>query len=390
VLLSREEWVPDLVSALEEGSVGPGEISASDRQRLLKDSDPALRHRARALWSDGPSATRATVLARYQKATTLAGDASKGAVTFANTCSTCHVLRGQGHNVGPNLDALADKTSADFLTAIVDPNAAVEPRFIAYNIETKDGRSLSGIVSAESATTLTLAQSDGSQQKLLRSDIQEIRASGLSLMPEGLEQNLAVTDLADLIAYLKTSPRGFGSAGAERAEAATKAFVAAGTNGLAKLLSAFDQLPYGSWLGSLPMPYCRQTDGHSRLAWQTVPVPMDLKADSVFPFRLPAAMGFFSQPAGKFELVLNGQRALDFNVSLHDQAWQSADGKVRMSYTVMENNNEDSNGVLLIEVAATLLEPGKPLTFEVVGSAAKSQRWFGVYLLPAPGIHAAR
>ena len=66
---------------------------------------------------------------------------------------------------------------------------------------------------------------------------------------------------------------------------------------------------------------------------------------------------------------------------LDDQTWQSADGKVRMSYTVMENNAEDSNGILLIRAAASLLEPGKPATFEVVGSAANSQRWFGVYLL---------
>jgi len=47
----------------------------------------------------------------------------------------------------------------------------------------------------------------------------------------------------------------------------------------------------------------------------------------------------------------------------------------------MENNSEDSNGVLLIEVAKSLLTPGKPATFEVIGSATNSQRWFGVYLV---------
>jgi hypothetical protein len=56
----------------------------------------------------------------------------------------------------------------------------------------------------------------------------------------------------------------------------------------------------------------------------------------------------------------------------------------------MEKNDEDSNGVLLIELPMSLLEAGKPATLEVVGSAAESQRWFGVYLLPGPAVHAAR
>jgi len=72
---------------------------------------------------------------------------------------------------------------------------------------------------------------------------------------------------------------------------------------------------------------------------------------------------------------------LEFNVAITDQSWQSADGKIRMSYTVMENNPEDSNGVLLIEVAGSLLTPGKAATFEVIGSSSNSQRWFGIYLV---------
>ena len=54
-----------------------------------------------------------------------------------------------------------------------------------------------------------------------------------------------------------------------------------------------------------------------------------------------------------------------------------------MSYTVIESNDEDSCGMLRIDVAGSLLEPGKAARFEVIGSAAASQRWFGVYLLSA-------
>jgi hypothetical protein len=93
-------------------------------------------------------------------------------------------------------------------------------------------------------------------------------------------------------------------------------------------------------------------------------------------------MGFLSQPGGKFQLRLNGRPVLDFDVSLMDQTFQSEDGKVRMLYTVMERNTEDSNGPLEIEVANSLLDPGKPATFSVIGSASGSQRWFGIYLVP--------
>ena len=70
------------------------------------------------------------------------------------------------------------------------------------------------------------------------------------------------------------------------------------------------------------------------------------------------------------------------HVTRDDQSWRSVDGTVQLSYLVMEKNSEDSNGVMIIEVSAKRLEAGKPATFEVTGSAAGSQRWFGIYLLP--------
>jgi hypothetical protein len=217
-----------------------------------------------------------------------------------------------------------------------------------------------------------------------------MRASGLSLMPEGLEQNMTPQDLANLIAYLKTSPRPFGTASGDQAEEAKKNFLNAGCNGLGKIVTTADRLPYSSWLGTLPMAYCRQTQEQSKLAWQTMTAPADLKPDANYQFRLAAGMGFISQPSGKFELRLNGRPMLEFNVVITDQSWQSSDGKVRMSYTVMENNNEDSNGVLLIEVVGSLLTAGKPATFEVIGSSTDSQRWFGIYLVTSAMAQAAR
>src|SRR5213075_2846587 len=177
----------------------------------------------------------------------------------------------------------------DFLVAILDPNAAVEPRFVAYNIETKDGRSLAGVVNAETATTLTLVQSGGTSEKILRGDISQIRASGLSLMPEGLEQNMTPQDLADLISYLNSGAHPLGSATPEEAEAARKRFFALGYNGAAKILTTSEQEPHTGWMGTLPLASCRQGQGQNRLAWISEVIPPGLKTEEIHEFRLPVS-----------------------------------------------------------------------------------------------------
>ncbi|MBI3416650.1 MAG: c-type cytochrome, partial [Verrucomicrobia bacterium] len=381
VLLSRDEWTTSLLSELEHGIVLASEIPILDRQRLVNHANADLRRRSAVLFPITTIGTRAQVLEKYQPAISLAGNSGRGAEIFGGTCASCHVFRGQGFDVGPNLAALRDKDAAYWLKNILDPNAAIEPRFVNYQIETRDGRSLNGIASTETSTGLTLVQAGGVQEKILRTDIVSIRASGLSLMPEGLEQNLTPQDFADLITYLKTTPANFGSPPEELAAQARKQFVTEGANGFMHLFFSSEKLPYASWLGTLSMPHCRQTDGQSKLVWQTRPVPYDLRGGTFHRFRLSAAMGFASQPAGKFQLKLNNQPVLDFEVTLTDAKWQSADGTVRMSYTVMQNNQEDSNGILEIEISTARLQTGSPVTFEVVGSAANSQRWFGIYLL---------
>jgi putative heme-binding domain-containing protein len=381
VLLSRDEWTKRLLAAVEEGGVGKNELSLAHRQHLLKSHNKEITDAAGRIWPANPSSNRAEVVAKYRSALSLAGDPLKGRDVWVKNCVTCHYFRGQGSNVGPNLGALTDKSPEDFLVAILDPNAAVEPRFVAYNIETKDGRTLSGVVNAETATTLTLVQSGGTSEKILRSDITQIRASGLSLMPEGLEQNMTPQDLADLISYLNSGAHPFGSATAEKAEAAKKRFLALGNNGSGKIVTEGKRDAHPGWMGEMPLGWCRQTAGQNRLTWETMAAPAELKPGDNYDFRVPVSMGSGGGSPGRFSLSLNGKPELDFDVALHDQAWHSTDGKVQVSYLAMEDSPQESNGILTISVSGSLLEPGKPAKFDVTGPAANSQRWFAIYLL---------
>ena len=379
LLLSREIWVAELFASIERKTIRPEEVSLPDRQRLLQHSNSSLQAQARKFFLSIAPADRSQVVERYTSSLGPNGSSGKGAEVFAAACASCHTVRGRGHEVGPNLAALRDKDTAYWIKNILDPNAVIEPRFVSYQIETRDGRSLSGIVQAETSTSLTLAQANGIKEQILRNDLAEIRASGLSLMSEGLEQTITPDQMVDLLVYLRSTPAQFGSATTEMASLARERFVADGNNGFMYLFASAEKLPYPSWIGTSPLAICRQTDGRSAVKWQTRPVPHDLRSNSPHVFRVPAAMGFVSQPAGKFTLKLNDRPALEFDATLNDKEWQSADGSVRANYVVMESNDEDSNGVFQVAVSPALLQPGQSATLEVIASASGSQRWFGIY-----------
>jgi putative heme-binding domain-containing protein len=203
-LLSRGAWTGTLLSALEDGRVPPGEIDPSRRQQLITRRDRTMRARAEAVFAHEAQPRRA-VVDSYRSALDLKGDPAAGAAQFKKLCASCHRLGNEGVEVGPDLASLSDKSPESLLIAILDPNRAFETKFVGFAIATVDGRVLNGLITSESATAVTLRRQEGKDDVLLRSEIQEMAASGQSLMPEGVEKDLKPRDLADLIAYLISS-----------------------------------------------------------------------------------------------------------------------------------------------------------------------------------------
>ena len=109
---------------------------------------------------------------------------------------------GEGFEVGPDLGSISDKSPQALLLSILDPNAAVEDRYVNYTATTAGGREASGILLNETPNSLTLRGPGGHEETLLRVDIRELTSSGISLMPEGFETAMKPQDLADLIAAL--------------------------------------------------------------------------------------------------------------------------------------------------------------------------------------------
>ena len=202
-LITRASWISALLDAVEAQVVAPADFDSITRLRLSRHRAPDIAKRVATLLPSHNSTDRNAVIQRYQIALNLAGDQTAGALVFTANCAPCHRLKGRGHPVGPNLSVYRNKGAADWLEAILDPNAVIEPRFVNYMIETTDDRVLSGLITDESVGALTLTLAQGIKETVARDGIREIRASALSLMPEGLEAAIPPQAMADLIAYLK-------------------------------------------------------------------------------------------------------------------------------------------------------------------------------------------
>jgi putative membrane-bound dehydrogenase-like protein len=202
VLLRRVRWTEQLLDAVERGEVTLSLLDTSTRQRLMQHDREAIRRRAANVLGLNNS-TRQSVLDAYRTAVTGGGDPQRGRQVFLKHCANCHRFQDQGHAVGPDLSALATKSPQYLLTAVLDPNREVEPRFVAYVALTRDGQTLTGLLVEETTTTITLQEAENKTHKLLRADIEELRATGRSLMPEGLEREITPQQMADLIALLE-------------------------------------------------------------------------------------------------------------------------------------------------------------------------------------------
>ncbi len=204
-LLARADWTSALLGALERGEVRVAEVDAARRQRLLALPDEASRGRAAKLLA-APRGRREVVEA-YAKSRDLPGNPTRGASAFGRLCAGCHKVGALGHAVGPDLAALTDTSPEALAIAILDPNREVDGRYLNYAAATADGRVFTGLIASETGNAITLKRQDDQVDVVLRADLEELKDTGSSLMPEGLERDMTPADLADLVAYLGASNR---------------------------------------------------------------------------------------------------------------------------------------------------------------------------------------
>ena len=205
VLLRRPEWTEKLLDQVGESAITVGDLGATIRQELLAHRSDKIRNRAETLVQQTTSDRETIVSATVEKVTPLNGDSERGRLAFETHCAACHRAGSSGRGNGPNLAMLYDRGLAQLVTAILDPNRAVEDKYRSYNADLKNGEQISGILLNESGNSVTLMNVTGAEQTILRQEIESLTSSSRSMMPEGFEQFLQPQDFADLLAFIRST-----------------------------------------------------------------------------------------------------------------------------------------------------------------------------------------
>ena len=207
ILVYHNQFHEPLVAALEKGILGVGELNLDleQRRRLLRRSSAAIAQRAAKFVSDEEYSNRSATVDAWLPKLPAKGDATLGQEVFVLRCATCHKVAGTGHSVGPDLTGIAHRSVEDIVSNILDPNMAINPSYIAFLADLKNGDSETGLLAAEAGDTVVLLQADERKVQIQRRDLTQLRSTGKSLMPEGLETGLTPQQLRDLVAFLQES-----------------------------------------------------------------------------------------------------------------------------------------------------------------------------------------
>ncbi len=192
-----------LLGELEAGRIKAAELDPTRVTRLTRHRNQKIRDKAKKLLAAAVPADRQKVIAQYQSALSLKADPNRGRQVFSKNCTACHRIAGLGVDVAPDIADSRTKTPEFLLTSILDPNRAVDSNYFSYTVVTTQGKVLTGLVSAETASSVTLRQQDDKTVVVLRDEIDEMRSNGISLMPVGVEENVSVQQMADLISFIK-------------------------------------------------------------------------------------------------------------------------------------------------------------------------------------------
>lgn len=208
LLLDRRSFHEAIVLALESGDVRLGELNLDleQRRRLLRGASKSLLPRIARFVSDQEYANRKKIVEDLLALLPAHGDPAAGRNVFTESCAACHRCNGLGTRVGPDLSGVAHRSTEDLLGNILDPNMAINPAFVSYEIETTDGETLVGIPESNTDQAVTLVQAAGQRRILARREIRKMTSTGASLMPEGLEAGRSPQQLRDLIAFIQGVP----------------------------------------------------------------------------------------------------------------------------------------------------------------------------------------
>jgi putative membrane-bound dehydrogenase-like protein len=209
-LASRPSFAKVLLKHIGEGGIERSDITPVIARQIRSFNDPALTKQLAEVWGEARESSEdkkklmAELRAKLTPEFIAKGDQSRGRLVFSQVCATCHKLYGEGNLIGPDLTGSGRHDVGYLIENIADPSAVVAADFTLVVVTLKDGRVLSGIVSARTEQTLTVKMI-GMETTVDKSEIVKQEQLPISMMPEGLLTALKEEQVRDLVSYLMSN-----------------------------------------------------------------------------------------------------------------------------------------------------------------------------------------
>ena len=207
LLCGRKEWASQLLTAVAANQVPRTDISETAIRRMRELKNLELTKQIETAWGKVRERTPDDIKLQIDKMRKVVqagtGTVAPGSKVFEKTCMPCHSIFGKGNLVGPELTGSGRKELNYLLINILDPNAVIGAPYYVWVVKMKDGRMISGIMAEQDDKTVSLKRENNAKEILQRKEIDVMKETGVSLMPEGLEKSLTEQEFRDLIAFLQ-------------------------------------------------------------------------------------------------------------------------------------------------------------------------------------------
>ncbi|MDG1894824.1 MAG: c-type cytochrome [Fuerstiella sp.] len=208
LLCVRPVWAHELLAAIQEKEIAANSVTRDQVRQLLEHDDAGLLSLVTQTWGriqpETPLQKQGRISAVMQLLNRGKGNASSGLQIYQKSCASCHKLHGKGTPVGPDLTGAERKDRLKLIRNIIDPSSEVRPQYIPHVAVTNNGRVLTGLLADSNAETITLLDAKNKRTVLNRSQLEELRESEVSIMPEKLLEELTDQQIRDLLAYLQS------------------------------------------------------------------------------------------------------------------------------------------------------------------------------------------
>jgi putative membrane-bound dehydrogenase-like protein len=206
LLTHRPAWTKALLDAIASKQLPKSVLNVTQLRKLQQSRDPTTLDTVRALWGtirDRRDPSRESVADRIRDLVRKTpGDPVAGHAVFKRVCALCHKIYGEGQEVGPDLTSNGRNDFDQLISNVFDPSLVIGPGYQATTLATVEGRILSGLL-VEDGNERVLLKLQGAQvETIQRSQIEQIKTSELSLMPDSFDTQLAPQEIADLCAFL--------------------------------------------------------------------------------------------------------------------------------------------------------------------------------------------